>query len=268
METSKKPHAAILASPGLGHLIPVLELAKRLVVHHNFAVTIFAISSHSSPVEAQLLDSAMSPKLFDVVQLPPPDISGLVGPDAAVVTCLAVIMRTCRPSLRSSISSMKNRPSLLIVDLFGTESLSIADELDIPKYVYIASNARFLALTIYLPVLDQEVKGQFVDQKEWLRIPGCSSLRPQDVVDPMLDRNNQQYREYLRIGIEIPKSDGVLLNTWEDLQQTTLAALRNYNLLGNFCKVPVYAIGPLTRPIMGLSNRGDEIFEWLDKQPG
>ncbi|GMN66240.1 hypothetical protein TIFTF001_035352 [Ficus carica] len=265
METLKKPHAAMLASPGLGHLIPVIELAKRLVVHHNFAVTIFAIPSHSSPAEAQLLEAAMSPKLFDVVELPQPDISGQVSPDAAVVTCLAVMMRTCRPAFRLAISSMENRPNLLIVDLFGTEYLSIAEELQIPKYVYIATNAWFLALNIYLPVLDKEVNGEYVDQKERLRIPGCRSLWPQDVVDPMLDRSDQQYREYLRIGTEIPISDGVLMNTWEDLQQTTLDALRNDNFLGRYCKVPVYTIGPLTRPI---ANQRDEIFDWLDKQPG
>ncbi|GMN66242.1 hypothetical protein TIFTF001_035349 [Ficus carica] len=164
METLKKPHAAILASPGLGHLIPVVELAKRLVVHHNLAVTIFAIPSHSSPAEVQLLQSAMSPKLFGVVELPQPDISSQVSPDAAVVTCLAVMMRTCRPALRSAISSMENRPNLLIVDLFGTDSLSIA------------RSSRF------------PIKGEYVDQKERLRIPGCRSLRPQDVVDQMLER--------------------------------------------------------------------------------
>ncbi|KAI5353899.1 hypothetical protein L3X38_006793 [Prunus dulcis] len=34
--TQKKPHVAVLASPGMGHVTPLLELAKRLVVDHGF----------------------------------------------------------------------------------------------------------------------------------------------------------------------------------------------------------------------------------------
>lgn len=81
---------------------------------------------------------------------------------------------------------MKFRPTMLIVDFFGTESLPIAEEFGIHKYVYIASNAWFLSLMVYSPTLDEQVKGELVDQKEPLDIPGCRSIRPKiDVVDGM-----------------------------------------------------------------------------------
>ncbi|XP_059458697.1 anthocyanidin 3-O-glucosyltransferase 5-like [Corylus avellana] len=259
-----KPHAALLSSPGMGHLIPVVELGKRLVTHHNFTVTIFAVTSPMSPAESHVIQSSMSPKLFDIVQLPQVDISGLVDANAAVVTQLAVMMREARPTIRSAISAWNPRPTVLIVDLFGTESLPIADELDMPKYVYVASNAWFLALTIHVPFLDKVVEGEYVDLIDPLRLPGCKSVRPEDVVDPMLDRTNQQYFEYVRMGSEIAVSDGVLLNTWADLQPTTVAALRDEDLLGRFIKSPVYPIGPLTRTV---SNLKGDLFDWLDKQP-
>ncbi|RVW73941.1 UDP-glycosyltransferase 72E1 [Vitis vinifera] len=44
-----KPHAALLASPGMGHLIPVLELGKRLITHHGFQVTVFVVATEVSP---------------------------------------------------------------------------------------------------------------------------------------------------------------------------------------------------------------------------
>jgi coniferyl-alcohol glucosyltransferase len=259
-----KPHAALLSSPGMGHLIPVLELGKRLVTHHNFTVTIFAVTYPMSPAESDVIQSCMSPKLFDIVQLPPVDISGLVDANSMIVTRLSVIMREARPAIRSAISAWNPRPTVLIVDLFGTESLPIADELDMPKYVYVASNAWFLALTIRVPLLDKEVEGEYVDQVEPLRLPGCKSVWPEDLVDPMLDRTNQQYFEYVRIGSEISMSDGVLLNTWADLQPTTLAALRDEGLLGRVIKSPVYPIGPLTRTASGWKG---ELIDWLDKQP-
>lgn len=174
------------------------------------------------------------------------------------------MMREVRPNLRSSISSMKLRPTVLIVDFFGTESLPIADEFDMLKYVYFPSNAWFVALTIYVPFLDKAVEGEFVHQKEPLKIPGCKPIRPEEVVDPMLERTNQQYFEYLRIGSETLMSDGILINTWEDLQSTTLTALRDEKFLGGIVKVPVYPVGPITRAVSGLKS---DLFDWLDKQP-
>ncbi|XP_059456436.1 anthocyanidin 3-O-glucosyltransferase 5-like [Corylus avellana] len=260
-----KPHAALLSSPGMGHLIPVVELGKRLVTHHNFTVTIFAVTSPMSPAESDVIQSCMSPKLFDIVQLPPVDISGLVDANSQIVTRLSVMMREALPAIRSAISAWNPQPTMLIVDLFGTESLPIADELDMPKYVYVASNAWFLALTIRVPFLDKELEGEYVDRVEPLRLPGCKSVWPEDVVDMMLDRTNQQYFEYVRIGSEIPMSDGILLNTWADLQPTSLAALRDEDLLGRVIKSPVYPVGPLTRAVS--ASNDPLMFDWLAMQP-
>ncbi|KAF2283571.1 hypothetical protein GH714_012030 [Hevea brasiliensis] len=202
-----KPHIILLSSPGLGHLIPILELGKSLVRLCNFDVVIYVVETHTSPVETQVLQSAMSPKLCEIIQLPPVNISGLIDPGATVVTQLAVMMREIRPAFRSAVFALKFRPAAIIVDIFGTESLQVAKELGIPKYVYMASNAWFLALTLHVPTLDKEVEGEFVHQKEPLKIPGCRSVRQEDVVDPMLDRTNQQYFEYVRMGVEIVKAD-------------------------------------------------------------
>ncbi|KAJ6740151.1 UDP-GLYCOSYLTRANSFERASE 72E1 [Salix purpurea] len=236
--TGSKPHVVLLASIGMGHLIPILELGKRLSTHHNFDVTIFVVASQSSAAESQILHSAMTENLCEIVELPPVNISGLVSPDAAVGTQICVIMRAIKPALRSAISGLSFRPAALIVDLFGSEAMMVADDFDMPKYVYIPSNAWFLALTIYIPTLDKVVQGEYVDQKEPLKIPGCKAVRPEDVVDPMVDRADQHYLEYVRMSMDIPKCDGILLNIWEDLQPKTLEALRDEELLGQLCKQP------------------------------
>nr|AYR16618.1 UDP-glucosyltransferase UGT72AJ3 [Polygala tenuifolia] len=268
--SNSKPHVAILASPGLGHLIPVIELGKRFVTQHNFNVTLFVAPSPTSKAEAQQLQSATTPKIFDIVELPPIDISNIIEPGAAVVRVLRVIMREIRQSLRSAISNMQSLPNALIVDLFGTESMSIAEEFNMLKYIFLPANASFLALTIYTPFLDKQVEGEYEEQKEVLRIPGCSPVRPEDVVDPMLDRSNLQYHEYVQMGVEMAQGhvDGFLLNTWEDLQPKEMKAFRDDNQLGRIVKAPVYPVGPLVRP-SGSSGRSSarKLFDWLDIQP-
>ncbi|KAJ6740147.1 GLYCOSYLTRANSFERASE [Salix purpurea] len=266
-KTGSKPHVVLLASIGMGHLIPILELGKRLSTHHNLDVTIFVVASQSSAAESQTLQSAMTEKLCEIVELPPVNISGLVSHDAAIFTQICAIMRAIKPALRSAISGLSFRPAALIVDLFGSEAMMVADEFEMPKYVYIPSNAWLLALTIYIPTLDKVVQGEYVDQKEPLKIPGCKAIRPEDVVDPMVDRTNQHYLDYVRMSMDIPKCDGILLNIWEDLEPKTLEALRDEELLGQLCKVPVYPVGPLTRPLKPLDSRSGELFLWLDKQP-
>ncbi|KAL6224675.1 hypothetical protein ACLB2K_003530 [Fragaria x ananassa] len=270
MGSNSTVHAAILTSPGLGHVIPVITLGKCLIAaNQNASVTIFAMPS-TSQAESQTIKEATTAKL-NVVELPPVDISSLVDPKAAVVTCLAVWMREIRPAFRSALQDMACRPTMLIVDFFGTESLHIADELGIPKFVYVPCNAWFLALMTYSPTLDKEVEGEYVDRTEPLKIPGCRPVLPEEVADPMLDRTNQQYSEYIRFCGEIPLCDGIFLNTWEELQPTTLASFRDEKLLGGVTKmVPVYPIGPLTRPVRSRSGHprvDQDLFEWLDKQP-
>ncbi|THG09826.1 hypothetical protein TEA_005453 [Camellia sinensis var. sinensis] len=95
---STKLHATILSSPGMGHLVPVLELGKRLATHHGLEVTILVVTTHSSPAESQLLDPSTVPKHLRILQLPPVDVSNLVNPDTKIVTLLAIIMRQARPS--------------------------------------------------------------------------------------------------------------------------------------------------------------------------
>ncbi|XP_056174833.1 anthocyanidin 3-O-glucosyltransferase 5-like [Syzygium oleosum] len=267
MEKPKKLRAVLLSSPGMGHLVPVIELGNRLVADNGFEVTIFILPLQASLAEAEIIESVMTPKLLDIVELPPPDLSAVgLGPDAAVVTRLAVMMRESRQAFRSALAAMEAWPDVLIVDLFGTEHLCIGDELGIPRYAYVATNAWFLALLLHLPTLDKEVKGEYVDRTEPLEIPGCKLVRPEDVVDPMLDRSDQQYREFVRLAGEIPMGDGILLNVWEDLQAETLAALRNEELLGRVANSPVYTVGPLIRPVRP-AVLGKELLEWLDKQP-
>ncbi|KAF7140907.1 hypothetical protein RHSIM_Rhsim06G0140800 [Rhododendron simsii] len=263
MEETPTPHAAFLSSPGIGHQIPVLELAKHLITQHNIPVTILIVTTHTSPAESHLFHppTTTSPNLLRIVQLPPVDVSSLLDPAAAVVTQLCVMMRAAVPSVRSALLGLRPRPTSLIVDIFGSESLPVADEFRMVKYVYITTNAWFAALTCYCHVLDKEVVGQYVDQTEMLRIPGCKPVRPEDVVDPMLDRNDQQYKEYVRLGVDYSSAHGMLLNTWEDLDLLSLNALRS------IVDVPVYPIGPLTRAAEPEATN-TELMEWLDQQPG
>ncbi|XP_040989423.1 anthocyanidin 3-O-glucosyltransferase 5-like [Juglans microcarpa x Juglans regia] len=260
---SSKPHALLLPSPGVGHLVRHLELGNRLVAYHNFHVTLFVVfESLLSAGESQLIQSAKAQKLITIVELPPVDISGKVEPAAQFFTKQAAITREIQPSLRSTISTLTLSPTALIVDLFATPALDVADEFHILKFVFFPS-AWPLSLMLYLPILDKEISGQYVDQKEPLKIPGCMSIQPEDAGSPMLDRTKDEYHVFLQRGSEMRMSDGILLNTWENLDSMTLKALRENESFGS---VPIYAVGPFVRPV-GPSASRSNLLNWLDEQP-
>ncbi|CDP02806.1 unnamed protein product [Coffea canephora] len=261
-----KLHVAIVSSPGMGHVIPVLVLGNRLATVHGVRVTILVITTSNSDEERRFLKTLTLSTLVRVIALPPVDISAKITPATAAVTQLCMSVREALPIIRSSIASMNCGPDALILDLFCPSAIPIAREFSLPVYVYAPTNAWSTTLFMYIQVLDKEIEGRYVEQKEPLRIPGCKSVRPEDVVDPMLDRNDQQYHDYIELGIGLTRSDGILVNTWADLEPTTLKALRENETLKPAVKVSVYPVGPLTRPVEPSSLKS-KVLEWLDEQP-
>lgn len=264
MDSSQQ--VGILSSPGLGHIIPVLALGNRLATLHNVSVTVFVITSGSSLAESEMIKSSNKSKLIDIVEVPAVDISNLIDSNTNVVTQLYVIVHETLHVVKSAISAKKHILDALIVDLFCTEALSIAKEFELPNYVFVPTNAWFTALTVYCPVLDKEIEGQYVDQDEPLKIPGCKPVQPEGVVDPMLDRNDQAYREYMRMGVGFCLSDGILMNTWEDADTGSIKALRENEILKAIVNSPVYPIGPLTRHDEQIIDDRNFVLNWLDQQ--
>ncbi|GMI68127.1 UDP-glucosyl transferase 72E1 [Hibiscus trionum] len=67
------------------------------------------------------------------------------------------------------------------------------------------------------------------------------------------------------MGTEISTADGILVNTFHELEHQTLAALNDARKQGLVPNAPVYPIGPLVRPVK--SGLRSEILSWLDVQP-
>ncbi|XP_076887788.1 anthocyanidin 3-O-glucosyltransferase 5-like [Bidens hawaiensis] len=266
---SKQLHVALLASPGMGHLVPILLLGHNLVTHHNLRVTILAVTATTTHSLTQLLTSFATTTNLSIIQIPVADVSSVLPSDTKVITQICVMMRETIPAIRTTLSLINPRPLVLIGDIFSTESWQLAEEFGIPKYVFVTGSAWFTALFVYSLVLDKKVVGQYVDKKEPFEIPGCKPVRPEDVVDPMPNRNDEAYKYYLDLAIGVTLADGLLINTWEDLEPQTLDALRNNESLSALVKhKPVYTVGPVCKryePEPDMLQH--EVVKWLDEQP-
>ncbi|KAJ8431589.1 hypothetical protein Cgig2_025631 [Carnegiea gigantea] len=259
-------HISLLASPGLGHLIPMVELAKRLMAQHGLTVTVFAVTTEANRAEDELLQApALAwPGLFSAVVLPKVvEVSAQLEANAAILTRLLAMVSAALPNLRSSIASMKIKPAALIVDLFATEAIKIAEEFNMKKYVFVASNARFLAYTLYFPTVEKEVK-----RDEPFRIPGCEPIPGEDLLELTFSPSGRAHQDFIRISRDITAVDGILVNTWEEPEHKTLGSLRDNRFMKPMAKVPVYSVGPVVRMAgtVGSTKTKTELTEWLDGQ--
>ncbi|KAI6692653.1 hypothetical protein NL676_020363 [Syzygium grande] len=240
-----KPHVAVLANSGLGHVIPLLEFSKRLVVSHGFRVTFLVVTTvDPTPAQDQLLNAPGLPHDLRVLGLPAVDTTSVVPEDSRVLTRICLVVEASLKSLKATLIEL-NYPRALVVDLFCTQAFGVASELGIPTYSFFTSSATMLAFSLYLPTLDREVTGELVDLPRagpgpWLPVGPTGGP-----AGPGEGPKNEEYRWYLYHFSRLPMAAGIFLNTWEGLEPGSLRALREDSFYRKVPAPPVHAIGPL-----------------------
>ncbi|KAL0308368.1 UNVERIFIED_CONTAM: Anthocyanidin 3-O-glucosyltransferase 5 [Sesamum radiatum] len=237
MSEDMKPHVAFLPSSGMGHIFPLFQLAKQLALHHGFRVSFIVITTEASASQNHFFQSsaALLPGL-SIIDLPPADVSGIITDDMRLVTRLSVIVRESLKPVKSILLDLK--PTSLIIDIFTTDAIDVCKELLIPVYSFFTASTVCLTFSLYLPTLDCEVEGEFVDLPAPVEIPG-----------------------------RLPLYSGIFLNAWEDLDPERLTALNENPFFKSITTPPVFPVGPLIKDGEILTVKDAEILAWLDAQP-
>jgi hydroquinone glucosyltransferase len=257
------PHVAIVPTPGIGHLIPLVEVAKRLVVHHNFLVTIL-IPTDGSPVKPQKAILEALPNSISSIFLPPASLDDLPE-DVLAETRIALTMTRSLPALRDSFKVLAESTRLVasVVDLFGMEVFDVAKEFGVFSYVFFPSTAMALSLIFYIPELDQTYTCEYRDLPEPVKLPGCVPIHGSDLADPFQDRKNEVYKWVLQSAKRYSLAAGIMVNSFLELEPGCFKALME----GKEGRPPVYPVGPLVQSGSDDGVEGSECLSWLDKQP-
>ncbi|GAB4834544.1 hypothetical protein Ancab_032802 [Ancistrocladus abbreviatus] len=267
METHSQettPHIAVVPSPGHGHLIPLAEFAKRLVLRHNFSIT-FLIPTDGSSTKSQVSDLLRGlPPSISHSFLPRIDFSDFPSDTRILIRIILTLSRSI-PALRDSLRGLTKSTRLvaLIVDLFGSPVLDLARELNVPTYVFFTSSALSLCSFLYLPKLDQSYACEYRELPEPVQFfPGCVPVHGVDFTDSVQDRQSEAYKHLLHAVKQYDKASGFLVNSFLDLEPEAFKAL-----MGNG-DAPVYPVGPLVQTglVNGLAS-SDRCLRWLDEQP-
>ncbi|MFS7895758.1 putative anthocyanidin 3-O-glucosyltransferase [Helianthus anomalus] len=267
-ECAPKPHVALLASPGMGHITPLYELAVRLVTQHNFQVTFLVITAGSTVAQDSYLTAYPIPDLH-IVDLPPPDMSNELLKNMKTVARLCYLVEQSIRPLRSILNGLK-RPKVkaLIIDMFCTGVFEACKDLSIPVYSFFTASAALLTFALYLPTLDCKADGEYVDLPAPVKVPGCNPIQTQDLMYLVPKSMINEYQQWFMHVSRLPMVTGIFVNSWEDLESVSLNAVKHEPFFANIPTPRVYPIGPLTKqaePV--LSKYEKETIAWLDKQP-
>ncbi|GFY86443.1 UDP-glucosyl transferase 88A1 [Actinidia rufa] len=147
--------------------------------------------------------------------------------------------------------------------------------INIPTYFYFTSGASALALFLYFPTLHTQTTESFKDLARLVHIPGLPPINFSHLPQPILDREAEAYHYFLNFGACLPKSNGIIVNTFDSLEPRAIKAINNGDCTPKLTSPPpeLFCIGPIVaeakdRAIGAVSNSMSiNCFSWLDNQP-
>ncbi|KAI3840388.1 hypothetical protein MKX03_037800 [Papaver bracteatum] len=259
------PRVILMPSPGIGHLIPVAEFAKRLVLDHGFSATLIIPTEANSPLEATKLALNSLPSAITTIFLPPVDLSDL-SDDAEISAQIFATVNRSLPALYDSVRTITSthRVVSFVVDFFCIDAIDIANEFDINAYIFISSTAMLLSLIYHAPKLDKLYSCEFRDVPDLIQIPGCVPVRGVDLMALYKDRKTETYAGFLLYWKKLNLAKGIFINSFEEIEHGAIEVLNGKQ----WDNPPVYAIGLLIRAgAHGDGSDGSGCLKWLDNQP-
>ncbi|CAN0908786.1 Hydroquinone glucosyltransferase [Linum grandiflorum] len=259
----------MLPCPGRGHLIPFVELSKRLLLRYNFSITILIPDNGSDMTpQRQFLQSLNLPPTISPLYLPPISLSDV--PSAHPITRISLTVIRSLPAIRDALIHLQHGGPVVaaVTDFVTTDALQVAAEFKIPPYVFYTCSAFHLTLGLKSPELHRTHPEEFLDSTEPLKLPGCVPLSGPDFPEPYLDKKKDAYEWMLHVHERISSdAAGIMINSFMELESEIFKALTEEPS----CP-PVHSIGPVMRleseeDSANLSNESIECLKWLDKQP-
>ncbi|XP_027103666.1 UDP-glycosyltransferase 88B1-like [Coffea arabica] len=266
-------------SPGMGHLVSMVELGKFTLNHHpGLAVTILVVNPpyNTAASTAAYMNriSATTPSItFHHLPSPPLD------PDSypSIEALHFELLRLSNPHVHQALHSISLTAgiSAFIIDFFCTCALSVATNLGIPTYYFFTSGANCLALLLYLRTLHQSTNKSYKDLGELLHVPDLPPIPPRDMPVPLLERTSPEYAFFLDAATQLANSSGILVNTFESLEPNILKSIADGKYVPDGPTPPVFSLGPLIASDNGKGGGAagetgggvHECLKWLDMQP-
>ncbi|KAJ0789070.1 putative UDP-glucuronosyl/UDP-glucosyltransferase, UDP-glycosyltransferase family [Helianthus annuus] len=258
---------AIIATPNMGNLVPAVEFATHLTNHHlhHISVTILTISMPQSPLIDNYVQSHSSTDHIRFIQLPPADIP----PPNQYNTRIgftSLYIQNHKPIVQQTLQNLSPPLVGFFVDMFCTSMIDVANDLNIPCYLYFASPAAYLGFVLHLTTLSDT---ESTDSANGLSVPSFLNPVPSTAFPLFcINKNELGYSWFVHHTLRYKETKGIVVNTFQELEPYALDSLSS-----DYIDLPpVYPVGPVVDhvgPVKWHSNRSmhEKAIQWLDRQP-
>ncbi|XP_010260709.1 PREDICTED: anthocyanidin 3-O-glucosyltransferase 2-like [Nelumbo nucifera] len=265
----KKAELIFFPSRGIGHLVSTVELAQRLVERDDrLSATVLTLPATATSPYTESLDSTLTQ--VRLISLPRVDLSGMenLSGESFISQFMDRHITFVKDAITQRISTDSVRLAGLVVDLFSTTIVDLADELGIPAYLYFTSGAAMLGVMLHLPNLVTDITEDLKDYPGELVIPSFVNSVPPLVLPKVLLNNKENgYVWMLTHARNFRRTKGIIVNTFVEIEPHAIHSFKVDSQIP-----PVYPVGPLldlNGKFHSPSNRPqfDKIMRWLDQQP-
>lgn len=268
----EKKTVVLYPGAGVGHLAPMLELAKALLRHAgdqvDVAIVVVEPPVYADSFAATVARAKASNASVAFHVLPPPASDGDAEPDDDPLTRLLRFLRATNAPLRDFLRALSasRRVQAIVLDMFCAGALDVAADLALPAYFHFASGAAGLAYFLGLPAMRASVGTSFAELggSTVLSFPGVPPLTVADLPQGVLN-DSEACRVIMGAAARMPDARGILINSFESLEPRAMRALRDGLCVPGRATPPVYCVGPMVSP--GGDGAGHECLRWLDAQP-
>ncbi|KAK3444615.1 hypothetical protein EUGRSUZ_A00945 [Eucalyptus grandis] len=266
----------LVPTPGMGHLVSMVEMAKLLVDRDpRLSITVLIMKL---PIDSEVdsytssLATSMDATRIRFVHLPRVGVS---NPEISSGTFLAHFMESNKPHVKQAVADLTESAGSIrrlvgfVIDMFCSTMIELADEFGVPSYVFFTSSAAFLGLMLHLQSLQDEQHmdiTKFKDSDTELDFPSFTNPLPAKVL-PSVVLIKEAVQSFLEHAKRIRAVKGIIINTFDELEPHAVGSLASLGA------PTVYPVGPIlnlkgeTKTKADGGGRGDDIMEWLNEQP-
>ncbi|KAG6649891.1 UDP-glycosyltransferase 88A1-like [Carya illinoinensis] len=263
-------------APNMGHLISMVELAQLILLHHHHPSTSL-LSVHILITSPPINLGSASPYIASVSATTPSIIfHHLPGPSPPLQPAsfpMEILVfehiKLTTPQVQTTLLSISVSSSIraFVIDGFCTPALEVGTSLQIPTYYFFSTCASCLALFLYLPTLHKNTTKSFKDLNTHLHVPGLPPIPSSHMPKPILDRTEEQHSWFLYFATHLPKSAGIIVNTFNSLEPNALKAISDGLCVQDGHTPPIFCVGPVIKSNDQSAGGQAECLKWMDSQP-
>lgn len=269
----KNVELIFVPAPVRGHLISMVELAKLLINRNeSLSVTIFIMKFPYDIGVSSYMDSLSSNPIprFSILKIPPSNSESYKS--QSYHTMISTFIESHVTNVKNEVVAMTQpdraaRLAGFVLDIFCVSMIDIANELNVPAYVYLTSGASYLGIILHLQAMTDYEKKDIISEYQksdaQLSIPYFKNQVPAKVL-PAICLDEKGSEVTLSWGRKFREMKGIIVNTFAELETYAVQSL-----IADTKIPPVYAVGPnLNITSLGQDIDGAaDVFTWLDEKP-